>query len=389
MQLKPHQISGINMILNQSSTMICDDMGLGKTATVITAVLKRNAFPILVICPASLKLNWQREFKLWGNVDACVDSLDGDICITNYERIQKLQYDIIPKNFKQLVFDECHVLKNDKSIRSKVALKLSKAIPYKVLMSGTPMLNRPKELWSQIEILGWQSRFGGIARFHDLYCGARMTDWGMNYDGFSNLDDLRKKFIPMIICRTKDDLEDKLPQKNIIELPMISCPQPPPRSLQEIEHYDQIALRSKMTMCIDFIETKVSEGEQVVVFVHHKNVGKQLNLAFPTASVIVGGQSPSVRQKNVNDFQEGKTDVIICSLQASAVGITLTASRIAVFIEYPWSPTLMAQAQDRIHRLSQKRDCFIYYLYAKDSIDEYRLNLNKSKEVIIDYIMEG
>lgn len=389
MKLKPHQVSGVNMILNQSSTMICDDMGLGKTATVITAVLKRNIFPILVVCPASLKLNWQREFKLWGNVDVCVDSLEGDICITNYERIQKLRWDIIPKNFKQLVFDECHVLKNDKSIRSRVALELSKAIPYKVLMTGTPMLNRPKELWSQIEILGWQSRFGGVKKFHESYCGGRMTDWGMNWDGFSNLNELREKFIPMIIRRTKDDLEDKLPKKNIIELPLVSCPQASPTSLQEIERYDQIALKAKIELSIDFIKTQLESGEQVVVFVHHREIGKKLNLAFPNASVVVGGQAPSIREQNVRRFQEGETNVIICSLQASAVGITLTAARVAVFIEYPWSPTLLAQAQDRIHRLSQTRECFIYYLYATDSIDEYRLNLNKSKETIINYIMEG
>ena len=124
-----------------------------------------------------------------------------------------------------------------------------------------------------------------------------------------------------------------------------------------------------------------------MVFVHHKRVVEAIQKKFPTASVIVGGQSAKARQKNVYSFQHGDTPLIICSLQAGAVGLTLTASRCAVFVEYPWSPSLLNQTQDRIHRLSQTKDCFIYYLYAKNSIDEYRLNTNRYKEIIINHVV--
>lgn len=189
--------------------------------------------------------------------------------------------------------------------------------------------------------------------------------------------------------RTKDDLENKLPTKTIVPIPIIELNQPAPRSFHDIERYDRAVLQKKLNASVDFIEQLLERDEKVVVFVHHKDIGKALHMKFPGASVIVGGQSPTHRQINIDNFQLHDTQIIICSLQASAVGLTLTASRCAVFIEYPWSPALLAQAQDRVHRLGQDKDVFIFYLYGQGSIDEYRLNTNSFKKAVIDYIVDG
>ena len=387
--LLPHQKEGVEFILNNSSAFVCDDMGMGKTRTVIEAMVQRGQFPILIICPSALKLNWRNEIARWVGIDLEIDNLEQDIIITNYERMNKYKFEIQALPIKQLVLDESHSFKNETSQRTQLALTWSKKIPYKILISGTPMLNRPRELITQMEILNNIHKVGGREKFLEKYCNPRHSQYGIDYSGCSDLQELHQTMNGIWLRRTKDDLENKLPTKTIVPIPIIELNQPAPRSFHDIERYDRVVLQKKLNTSVDFIEQLLERDEKVVVFVHHKDIGKALHMKFPDASVIVGGQSPAHRQINIDNFQLHDTQIIICSLQASAVGLTLTASRCAVFIEYPWSPALLAQAQDRVHRLGQDKDVFIFYLYGQGSIDEYRLNTNSFKKAVIDYIVDG
>lgn len=387
--LLPHQKEGVEFILNNSSAFVCDDMGMGKTRTVIEAMIQRSQFPILVICPSALKLNWRNEIARWVGIDLEIDNLEQDIIITNYERMNKYKFEIQALPIKQLVLDESHSFKEERSKRTQLALAWSRKIPYKILISGTPMLNRPRELITQMEILNNIHKVGGREKFLEKYCNPRHSQYGIDYSGCSDLQELHQTMNGIWLRRTKDDLENKLPTKTIVPIPIIELNQPAPTSFHDIERYDRAVLHKKLDASVDFIEQLLERDEKVVVFVHHKDIGKALNMKFPDASVIVGGQSPVHRQLNIDNFQLHDTQIIICSLQASAVGLTLTASRCAVFIEYPWSPALLAQAQDRVHRLGQDKDVFIFYLYGQGSIDEYRLNTNSFKKAVIDYIVDG
>lgn len=387
--LLPHQQEGVEFILNNSSAFVCDDMGMGKTRTVIEAMIQRSQFPILVICPSALKLNWRNEIARWVGIDLEIDNLNQDIIITNYERMNKYKFEIQALPIKQLVLDESHSFKEERSKRTQLALAWSRKIPYKILISGTPMLNRPRELITQMEILNNIHKVGGREKFLEKYCNPRHSQYGIDYSGCSDLQELHQTMNGIWLRRTKDDLENKLPTKTIVPIPIIELNQPAPTSFRDIERYDRAVLHKKLDASVDFIEQLLERDEKVVVFVHHKDIGKALNMKFPDASVIVGGQSPVHRQLNIDNFQLHDTQIIICSLQASAVGLTLTASRCAVFIEYPWSPALLAQAQDRVHRLGQDKDVFIFYLYGQGSIDEYRLNTNSFKKAVIDYIVDG
>ena len=387
--LLPHQQEGVEFILNNSSAFVCDDMGMGKTRTVIEAMIQRSQFPILVICPSALKLNWRNEIARWVGIDLEIDNLNQDIIITNYERMNKYKFEIQALPIKQLVLDESHSFKEESSKRTQLALAWSRKIPYKILISGTPMLNRPRELITQMEILNNIHKVGGREKFLEKYCNPRHSQYGIDYSGCSDLQELHQTMNGIWLRRTKDDLENKLPTKTIVPIPIIELKQPAPTSFRDIERYDRAVLHKKLDASVDFIEQLLERDEKVVVFVHHKDIGKALNMKFPDASVIVGGQSPVHRQINIDNFQLHDTQIIICSLQASAVGLTLTASRCAVFIEYPWSPALLAQAQDRVHRLGQDKDVFIFYLYGQGSIDEYRLNTNSFKKAVIDYIVDG
>lgn len=387
--LLPHQKEGVEFILNNSSAFVCDDMGMGKTRTVIEAMIQRSQFPILVICPSALKLNWRNEIARWVGIDLEIDNLEQDIIITNYERMNKYKFEIQALPIKQLVLDESHSFKEESSKRTQLALAWSRKIPYKILISGTPMLNRPRELITQMEILNNIHKVGGREKFLEKYCNPRHSQYGIDYSGCSDLQELHQTMNGIWLRRTKDDLENKLPTKTIVPIPIIELNQPAPTSFRDIERYDRAVLHKKLDASVDFIEQLLERDEKVVVFVHHKDIGKALNMKFPDASVIVGGQSPIQRQLNIDNFQLHDTQIIICSLQASAVGLTLTASRCAVFIEYPWSPALLAQAQDRVHRLGQDKDVFIFYLYGQGSIDEYRLNTNSFKKAVIDYVVDG
>lgn len=387
--LLPHQQEGVEFILNNSSAFVCDDMGMGKTRTVIEAMIQRSQFPILVICPSALKLNWRNEIARWVGIDLEIDNLEQDIIITNYERMNKYKFEIQALPIKQLVLDESHSFKEESSKRTQLALAWSRKIPYKILISGTPMLNRPRELITQMEILNNIHKVGGREKFLEKYCNPRHSQYGIDYSGCSDLQELHQTMNGIWLRRTKDDLENKLPTKTIVPIPIIELNQPAPTSFRDIERYDRAVLHKKLDASVDFIEQLLERDEKVVVFVHHKDIGKALNMKFPDASVIVGGQSPVHRQLNIDNFQLHDTQIIICSLQASAVGLTLTASRCAVFIEYPWSPALLAQAQDRVHRLGQDKDVFIFYLYGQGSIDEYRLNTNSFKKAVIDYVVDG
>lgn len=387
--LLPHQQEGVEFILNNSSAFVCDDMGMGKTRTVIEAMIQRSQFPILVICPSALKLNWRNEIARWVGIDLEIDNLNQDIIITNYERMNKYKFEIQALPIKQLVLDESQSFKEESSKRTQLALAWSRKIPYKILISGTPMLNRPRELITQMEILNNIHKVGGREKFLEKYCNPRHSQYGIDYSGCSDLQELHQTMNGIWLRRTKDDLENKLPTKTIVPIPIIELNQPAPTSFRDIERYDRAVLYKKLDASVDFIEQLLERDEKVVVFVHHKDIGKALNMKFPEASVIVGGQSPVHRQLNIDNFQLHDTQIIICSLQASAVGLTLTASRCAVFIEYPWSPALLAQAQDRVHRLGQDKDVFIFYLYGQGSIDEYRLNTNSFKKAVIDYIVDG
>lgn len=375
--LLPHQKQGVRYILSHSSAFVCDDMGMGKTRTVIEAMVKRGAYPIVVVCPTSLKLNWKEEIMKWTGISTEIDDYTQAIIITNYERMSVLDKLLPTLKVQQLIFDECHVLKNKDAKRTKLAMKWGELIPYKILMTGTPLLNRPTELISQLTILGLlRSQFGGEQQFKK------------DYATLTGLNKLHKKLKKLWLRRKKGDLKEKLPLKQIVPIAITTLQQPKVESFEDVERQDRQVLEKKLPHSIEFIQEVMNRGEKLVVFVHHRSVGERLLQAFPTASYIVGGQSAKDRQANVERFQHGDVQLIICSLVASAVGLTLTAARIAVFLEYPWSPTLLRQAQDRIHRIGQEKDVIIYYLYAKGSIDEYRLDTNHFKETIIDYIVE-
>ena len=260
-ELRNFQRKGVQYALKYERCFIADEMGLGKSCQSIAAVETLDAYPCLIICPASLKLNWKKEISKW--MDRPVKIVDGLIKV-NYETILDrkvvsgydvpdydadfvvINYDILyrdkkvrdvdnPKDvvipdhkdllkgmkFKSIIIDECHMISNHKSLRTKAVKEISRKIRYRYALSGTPILNRPKELLAQLDVLDRLDTLGGFWTFAKRYCGAYEGNFGWDFSGATNLDELYDNMKKTcFIRRRKEDVLDELPPKERILLPV-------------------------------------------------------------------------------------------------------------------------------------------------------------------------
>jgi SWI/SNF-related matrix-associated actin-dependent regulator 1 of chromatin subfamily A len=236
-ELRPFQRAGVAYALKTKRTFLADQMGLGKTVEALATVQSAGAFPALVVCPASLKLNWARETRRWlpgrsvevlggrGAVgqDACSEA---DVTIVNYDVLSKHVCALVERGFQALVLDESHYLKNYKAKRTKLCIRLSRDVPLRLLLSGTPMLNRPEELVPQLKILDRLEDLGGYRHFMRRYAGAYRT-WHERHSGEGrkgeprNLDELNRKLrATCYVRRTKEEVLKELPAKQRAVVPM-------------------------------------------------------------------------------------------------------------------------------------------------------------------------
>lgn len=390
-QLKEHQKVAVKWIQEHGyQCMLCDDMGLGKTATALSGIAEwLDMGRYLIVCPASLKLNWCHEIKMWLNIDTVPDNMtDYPIAVTNYERLGAYKDIIKEQNFIGAIFDESHYLKNPNSTRTKLAIELCRYIAFVMLLSGTPMVSGPADLAPQLDVLRLLPDFGGYMKFYRRYCNPVQTPYGWDFTGASHIAELHKKLKKFMIRRTKEECGINLPPKQIIDIPVTNCIQPYAHTLQDMELQQQVVNDVKYPYAVDFINNLLLSGKRPVVFVHHKNLMKDLMDKYGNIAVnIYGGQTAEERECAVRRFQNEEVALIFCSLQASATGITLTSSDTAVFLEYLWSPSISKQAQDRIHRISQTRPVTIYNLYCPGSIESQKEIRSYIKELDMEGVL--
>jgi len=345
-------------------------------------------------------------------------------------------------NPQALIIDESSYAKSYKAQRTIALTQLSKGIPIRLALSGTPVVNRPSELISQLTILGRLDDMGGFWNFAERYCSAYHGRWGLDMSGAQNLEELNEKMRGICyIRRTKSQVLSELPDKQrsdvLIELDNRSeynearddlvkwlkenakleedfldsiadededmqryltteyrttAAARAARALQltRIEHLKQLAAKGKIKMATQWIEDFLDTGEKLVVFANHINIQKSLIKEFKGAAHILGEDSAAIRQDNIQKFQ---TDIncklIVCSLKAGGIGITLTAASDVAFLELGWTPAEHDQAEDRIHRIGQKDGVTAWYLLAEDSIDEDITDLINEKRIVVDAATEG
>ena len=432
----PYQAAGVKALEERHSALLADPMGLGKTV-IICALL--NKIPdelrtVLIVVPASLKINWRNELNKWLVIPRRIDVVNGgkeqipadpDIVIVNYDVLAKHSKQLTSIEWSCVVYDESHYLKNPSAARTihclggekkdQKALKIRARRRY--ALTGTPVPNRPIELQP---ILGYldPDNFGNFFAFAKRYANAYKGRFGWDFSGSSNLDELRKRLrSSLMIRREKSEVLTDLPAKRrqVIVLPAdkykdaLKAERSADRvdealsealtmiesggsvefsEMSEVRHQTALA---KVPAVIDHLE---GITEPVVVFAHHHDVmaelAEGLREAGRTVVMLHGKHSAEERDQAVRDFQEGRngTDVFIGGMKAAGVGITLTRASVCVFCELDFVPATLDQCEDRLHRISQHSPVLCQHLVIDQSLDHRVIELVVSKQGVISEIVQ-
>jgi superfamily II DNA or RNA helicase len=420
-KLMPFQTAGVVYALRQKRTFIADEQGLGKTVQALTAIEAADAYPAVVVCPASLKLNWLRECARWLPARRA-EPLSGrrgplplaDIVVVNYDVLDARAESLAALEPGAIVFDESHYVKNPKANRTKAAIELSARLSQDALrlaLTGTPLVNRPRELVPQLRALGRLGDFGSGASFERRFEGQIARErlhWHLRSTCY--------------VRRRKDEVLTQLPPKRRITVPVPLANEHEYRHLEEdlvdwlrhevmdpaqladridsalraealvkLNALRHVAARGKLHAAIEWIKTFLESGERLVVFAHHRDIQAELVQMFPRAARILGSDSVEERQRNVELFQRkrGGASLCICSLEAASHGFTLTASANVAFLELGWTPAKHDQAEDRVHRIGQDRHVTAWYLLAAETIDERIAALIDYKRAVVGSVTDG
>lgn len=445
----PYQLAGIAFARGLLACLIGDEMGLGKTIQALGAInADETARHILVVCPASLRRNWRNEAKRWLVRDYEYLVVEGGkkaklprklarhvVVIINYDVLKAHHAWLHAQQWDVLIVDEAHYLKNPKTQRTAQVLgkwdkDATKAIPAlqatrRIFLTGTPLPNRPIELWPLVKALDPAGLGRSWKRFAERYCAGYRDTYGWQTAGSSNLDELQMRMrSSFMIRRLKADVLKELPAKRrqIIELPANGASKAVKAeqvalaehkkaelalqikaALAKASHDDATyeeavrALRSarlaafedmsrfrhetalaKVPYVVEHLHAVVASAGQVVVFAHHKDVIAAIRKGLETATKdnealtcvqITGDTSMQAREDAVEAFQNGKAQVFLGNIQAAGVGITLTASSHVIFAELDWVPGNMSQAEDRCHRIGQTDSVTVQHLVLEGSLD--------------------
>ena len=441
----PYQREGIIYGLDKKRLIIGDEPGLGKTLQSIGIVDTADAYPCLVICPSSLKINWQREFEKFTDKSAIV--LDNavrttwpyllsmgmhQVAVVNYESLRKyFVWDIkggksfrlkdvvfCPqiRMFKSVIIDESHRVKDPSAQQTIFTKGLSVGKEWIILLSGTPVVNRPDDLVAQLSIMGRLQDFGGRTKFVADYCTDpkdKKAEPAVSLSVLSN-----QLYANCMIRREKAKVLPQLPDKTRVDL-YVDISNAPEYSLaaadlaeylrQYTECTDweirrkmrmealvrfmtlrQLATLGKVAQAVDFIRTFLSSGKKLIVFCSLHDVVDALVKAFPGAVTVTGRDSAVSKQASVDAFQNNpNTMLIICSIKAAGVGLTLTASSNVAFVELAWTYADCCQCEDRAHRIGQKDNVTCYYLLGRGTIDHTIYSLIYQKKSIAAEIMNS
>jgi len=422
LQPYPYQEWGIKKILHDKRLIVGDDMGLGKTASAIVAVQRAKATPCLVICPSALKINWERETKKFTSLRPLILSeavkstfpyyigqLDMyDVVITNYESLRKyfvvhaprgcklkdMVFQKVISQFKSVIIDESHRVKNPTANQSKFTMGICSGKEYIIALTGTPVVNDPMDLGTQLCILGRIGDFGGYSHF--------VNEWS-NKDNFSSLN--KKLHDTCYFRREKSEVLTQLPELTRTEVTCElsnrteyeKCQTDLLGYLREYKgltnaeakrklrmkalvifmNLRKIAAMGKIESAVQFIRDM--NGTPVTVFAEHHEVVDALLQEFPQAVCVTGRQNALQKQAAIDAFQSGERNIIVCSIRSAGVGLTLTAGSNELFCELPWTFADLSQCEARQHRNGQKNAVNSWILLAKDSIDArlYQLIMNK------------
>ena len=415
-----HQKEAIEKLVGSRRFILADDMGLGKTTSTIIAALETGSKKILIVCPASLKINWEREIANYSDRSVYIAegkkySTEADFVIVNYD-ILKNFHDIKDKdnslfsqsNFELVILDEAHMISNAQAQRTKIINNFVKQIKRVWLLTGTPMTSRPMNYYNLLSIIespvaqNWMAYAIRYCQGYQFRAGNRKV-W--NVTGASNLEELRDRTSKQILRRLKEDVLD-LPDKIITPVYLRTTS----KEYKELmgEYYEwvnnkkegsssltvqfsklmkvrKVIANEKVKQTIEFVENIVEQGKKVIIFTNFTDTLQLIHNHFGKQSVYLDGScSKAQRQFAVDQFQENeKIKVFVGNLKAAGVGLTLTSAEVVIMNDLSFVPAEHAQAEDRAYRYGQKNNVLVYYPIFENTIEGVIYDiLNKKKKVI-------
>ena len=415
-----HQKEAIEKLVGSRRFILADDMGLGKTTSTIIAALETGAKKILIVCPASLKINWEREIANYSDRTCFIAegkkySTEADFVIVNYDILKnfhskedKENSQLLQSNFELVILDEAHMVSNAQAQRTKLINDFVKNIKRVWLLTGTPMTSRPINYYNLLNIIespvaqNWMAYAIRYCQGFQFRAGKRKV-W--NVTGASNLEELRDRTSKQILRRLKEDVLD-LPDKIITPVYLRTSS----KEYKDLmgEYYDwlknktdesssltvqfsklmkvrKVIANEKVKDTIEFVQNIIDQGKKVIIFTNFTDTLQLIHNHFGKESVYLDGSCNKVqRQYAVDQFQENeKIKVFVGNLKAAGVGLTLTSAEVVIMNDLSFVPAEHAQAEDRAYRYGQKNNVLVYYPIFENTIEGVIYDiLNKKKKVI-------
>lgn len=427
--LRQFQEEGVRGIYQfRGRALLGDDQGLGKTIQALAWLTRiPNRRPAVVIAPASVKYVWQSEAQLHfglrtevieGRYKGRVKRFEDGIIILNYDILKSWLPVLLRSNIQALIIDEIHFIKSFTAQRTKAVLRLSRDVSSVVGLSGTPLTNRPIELWTVLQAIR-PDIFPSREKFAWSFCKPRYTPWGWQYDGAANLGKLNRILRrECLIRRLKKDVLPELPDKSrravpfklksydeyhkaqtqfiawLKELsPVRAKRAKKAEALSKIGYLIRLAAKLKLPWTEKWIAEflEANPGQKLVCFTMHTFVIEHLAERFRGRCVVVDGSvTGRLRHEAVRKFQNNRrVDLFFGNWKAAGVGITLTASSNCAALDLPWTPGDLLQGEDRIHRIGQKMKAVIHYLMTLGTIEEKQITVLRKKSKILDAVLDG
>lgn len=433
--LRPYQVDGVHFIIKKHGrALIGDEMGLGKTIQAIGyCKLNPENRPVLVICPASVKLNWEREIYKWTGETSIIISgrkpqplKRSKWYIANFDILATQEVDAQGKkkltgwikefekiSLTTIIVDECQKIVNEKTIWTKAVKYLVKRLKTELIaLSGTPIKNRPSEFYTILDLLN-PNLFKSRWDYNFRYCDPKHNGFGWTFKGATNIEELNEIVSTVMIRRLKKDHLPELPpkQRSVVPMELNS------KQLKEyeqasadfmdwlgnnqtagiqseglIEAMKQAAYVAKRNAVMSWLSDFLETGEKLIVFAWHVKVIEDLMTQFKDIAVKIDGSvSAEKRQAAIDRFQtDPNCQLFVGQIIAAGSGITLTASSSVAFVELGWTPGDHEQAEDRIHRIGQTADSVnIYYLIAQGTVEDDIMELLEEKYVALKHVLDG
>jgi SNF2 family DNA or RNA helicase len=421
--LLSHQVEAVEKLVKTKRFILADDMGLGKTTSTIVAALETEAKRVLIICPASLKINWQREIENYTDRSTYICGSkryeDADFVIVNYDILKNFhdpkdqdKSRILKSNFDLVIIDEAHYIQNKTAQRTKLINDFVKGIDRLWLLTGTPMTSRPMNYFNLLELIespvaaNWMAYVIRYCNGYQFKVGNRKV-W--NVMGASNLEELRDRTTRQVLRRLKTDVLD-LPDKIITPVYLRLKSKEYEELMGEyFEWYEKnpdestsltvqftkltkvrkVIAQEKINSTIELVENILEQDKKVIVFTNFTDSLNKIYEHFGKQAVYLDGScSPAKRQNAVDEFQNNdKIKVFVGNLKAAGVGITLTAAEAVIMNDLSFVPSDHAQAEDRSYRYGQKSNVSVYYPIFENTIEGTIYDILNKKKNIFETVM--